>query len=1001
MNARLSARPRTLVAFLVLCIVIWTGRGWLRHREVLAAHVSLRSELAVQCDELARGSLALASGELTEWWTAAGAPRLAEVETALAEAEEASSASLAELRTVAEVADGLERWLTDAESLLEGVRAAAAEWDGDLTTSDLAEGDVEWVRALRQRWSSAAEGALASCDVETARSLAARLAEGRDETLVLAAERAETRVAIEVWVAARGRARGLLAGFADEALDAEPVVALRERFEAADGVFDSAPERVSAEYADVRAAVVAHTEDDGRALYDRARAERKRDYGRAESLGRAAGELGEHLSDAQHERLEVLLSEVGEARGGYDAQAARAGQWLTQLARWRVAAGPETSLGRVLGERHASFGARVRSAAREHAKGRWPAATEELEEAVEELATLEEAWRERGRLDFGADYVAAVEGVHGSLRGSFAELTRVLDAARTEGDAKLAESSGTERAVRAYRAGAAQAIEVTEPLIEAWLEHLWSLDDTPTVTSMRAAAKAQRQLATQAALGGHESLCGKALVARALAEQQSGSWSRARALYDEARALFAELGDPLWEAEGHSGVAGCLTVLDEPDWTGAVRHMRRAIELFDQAGHIEYQRRCEMALAAYLQPDANPGGDWNEAMKAYERAEGLARALDDEGAERLAIAARADCLRPYRNPKGSWKRAADLYLRVHAGDPNELRSIATDARPDRAQKGDWATAVRLVDAAVAALRLRGANRALADGLADLADVVNPENNPAGTHARLAKVYAEYADVIGGLGERADAANVFCAAARQVMPSEHPPGSWSGAAAYYGRAAEHAGRASDKKLLALTLHQQAYCLFENNSSRMTDQARRLFERAAGLSRSAGDENSARISESFLRPNAAAGSVQIRRTWNNGSESLGASSYNVGLRVELDPRPRAYLTYRGQKLELTHRGQQFQVRPYDNTSATCTVQRFDVSESGVAIHLSSRGMTRNPSSVFSGGYRHAFSGDLAIAGAWTQSGLDVAVEERNRFDGLGNAEWEGRASLARAR
>ncbi len=151
----------------------------------------------------------------------------------------------------------------------------------------------------------------------------------------------------------------------------------------------------------------------------------------------------------------------------------------------------------------------------------------------------------------------------------------------------------------------------------------------------------------------------------------------------------------------------------------------------------------------------------------------------------------------------------------------------------------------------------------------------------------------------------------------------------------------------------------------------------------------------------RPWSAEGTIVQQRTWRNteAGEPLGADRYVLDVNVVLHPQPQVTLVYRDTTIRVSGGGQSFQLRPYANTTATWQVRRFVVSTDGVAVEIAMSGITTNPSVVFSGGYRNAFSGSLTLRGTWDQNSLRIAVDEKQFFSGLGNTQWEGQANLPR--
>ncbi|MHC5054846.1 MAG: serine/threonine-protein kinase [Planctomycetota bacterium] len=97
----------------------------------------------------------------------------------------------------------------------------------------------------------------------------------------------------------------------------------------------------------------------------------------------------------------------------------------------------------------------------------------------------------------------------------------------------------------------------------------------------------------------------------------------------------------------------------------------------------------------------------------------------------------------------------------------------------------------------------------------------------------------------------EAAKSLFGRATGLRPDKHPDGDWGRAAALYERAARLCGEAGDKKGQGASLHQQAYCVYNQEKNRETPAVRALFRRAADLRRAGGDIEGAKASESWLK------------------------------------------------------------------------------------------------------------------------------------------------------
>jgi len=931
------------------------------------------------------------------WTAAGGSDRLARL-CAMGARE---GTSVPTLVTALAEADELRAWLVDASGFPVELEATLAELDARARSIDLPLPEVEMLEHLRERAEREASSLWRALDRSRAEACLDDLGQNADEVLEALAARARARKQLEDRVVAAARVRGLSLRGWPTALDS-PILdpaALDGPDELLEGQRYAEAQQAYEELMRGLAQLGDSVEEE---LLKQARVDRPQRVVASAAAARAVLEWDMDLAESTAAEMRERLDTVDRLRAETADLEQRAERGSVELGKLRSAV-HEVCLLTVLDALAEDLARSLEEGRHARNDGDLVAAHEHFGKAVADLDGLSETRTERSRLQDCVDLTRVIELAHSSVAGCFEEVRRAAESRLVTEDRAWCRGDEIIRSARHYRAALLASIDCEESL-ECWLERTWDRDGHLSKERLSEVESALIRLADWCEEAGLQAARGKALNAVGSCQGERGAQARASASYEAARLIFGRLGDDLWEAESQAGLALCRAPENdgEGSWDEAIRHMTRAAELFGRAGHDEYQRRAVVALATWERPDTRSGGSWEKAAARYAEAAALARKVGSRLDESSALAEQAYSSRPDKDPKGSWSRAAELYRQAFCDRPDALRAAARTLEPTQGRSGDWRAAAMVWEAAAQSYREQGRRTDEFDCVMELADCRSPEVDSRSSWTAVSRVYAEAAGIQAALGDATLEGRLYTMSAQKLLPENNPKGSWEDAGERYSSAVSAFERAGDRSRLAVALHQQAVCLVAGRSANMNDRARQLFERSARASRSLGDVESAEISEAWIRSFSATGEVRIQKTWNNGTEPLGASSYSIGLTIDADAdadAERAVVDYRGNRMVLTARGQQFQIDPYQNTRATCTVTSFDVTRGGVAIQLSLRGNTHNDSSVFSGGYNYAFSGSVTIQGQWSDSGLEVYVDDKHAFDGLGNAEWEGRARLNR--
>ncbi|MBE7463804.1 MAG: serine/threonine protein kinase [Planctomycetes bacterium] len=218
------------------------------------------------------------------------------------------------------------------------------------------------------------------------------------------------------------------------------------------------------------------------------------------------------------------------------------------------------------------------------------------------------------------------------------------------------------------------------------------------------------------------------------------------------------------------------------------------------------------------------------------------------------------CLCPEYNAMGDWSRAtrwfADAALRAgKVGDSalqglalyNQARSLQPDVNPT----GDWGQALALYVKSARAYESAGDLVAQASSLRQYAWCLQPDHNPGGDWSRAAEVYAAAAALYEKLNRPVDHALSLSDQGYCLSPQRNPRGNWEQTAKLYTQAVSLYSSRGRKLDMAICLHEQAYHLVKGQSENLTPAIQELFRRSAVLRREAGDEEGAKVSETWLK------------------------------------------------------------------------------------------------------------------------------------------------------
>jgi tetratricopeptide (TPR) repeat protein len=180
-------------------------------------------------------------------------------------------------------------------------------------------------------------------------------------------------------------------------------------------------------------------------------------------------------------------------------------------------------------------------------------------------------------------------------------------------------------------------------------------------------------------------------------------YDQAQTRYEQAAALYQQLGDVLWEAHSTGGLA--VTALDRRDYDTARARYQQTLALYRQAGDVRGEGNCVVALSRI----AFEHGDYDTARAGYERALALYRQIHDD-----------------------WGRDV-------LGEATSLRGLADTARAT----ADHDTARARYEQAAGLYRQAGDTRGQARCIQDLGDIALDQSDRDGARSRYEQALALY------------------------------------------------------------------------------------------------------------------------------------------------------------------------------------------------------------------------------------------------------------------
>ncbi|MEI6232311.1 MAG: protein kinase [Planctomycetota bacterium] len=234
----------------------------------------------------------------------------------------------------------------------------------------------------------------------------------------------------------------------------------------------------------------------------------------------------------------------------------------------------------------------------------------------------------------------------------------------------------------------------------------------------------------------------------------------------------------------------------------------------------KYSRaRGWMTQGRALKPDLKTAkkGDWTKALEAFKSAAAIYQELDDKDDLARATIEQGDCLRKDNNQNGDWGLAAGLY----------------------------SSATVLLGGGV------GDKKTLAETISKHAACLDPDLNPAGDARQAAAMYGRAASMLAETGNKRAAADNFSRQATCLSKEKTTPAAADRTADIFKRAAVLYEELGEKKLQGLCIFNQAACLIRSKKSNLTLETRALFQRAAKISKEAGDEATQKLAEDLLK------------------------------------------------------------------------------------------------------------------------------------------------------
>ena len=357
---------------------------------------------------------------------------------------------------------------------------------------------------------------------------------------------------------------------------------------------------------------------------------------------------------------------------------------------------------------------------------------------------------------------------------------------------------------------------------------------------------------------------------------------KAEALITECRKLLARENsiptDTLLSGSLKHAAAECETPSKSKtgNWNKAADFHKEAARLFEEAGDKKYHAISILSRAFCLQPDNNPSGDWSDAIKLYDEA---ARSFDETGDKDRhgdILDLQAHCMRPYKKPEGNplgekiaspdvdWKKAVSLYnhaAQLHEEARNkvaqagsmvqEAETLCDHENPDNLN-GGHRLAMELYEKAAQIFAEIGDKKNQADALGRLGNCQACANNKDRDLVKAAATLENAARLYGAIGDKKSQAKSLLYSAECLQPPKgfYSPDRWNKAAELYKETSRLMEEVGEKKQQGISLNRLALCQIRNDLQYMTQEAKSLFQRAATLSREAGDEEEAKNSEDWV-------------------------------------------------------------------------------------------------------------------------------------------------------